>query len=58
MPYVNTIPMSISVTPESKARLKEWAKDNDTTVSGAITQWIWAQELKSEAAAKGADNDD
>lgn len=51
-----TFNMTITVSPETKARLKAWAKQTHTTVSGAITQWIWAQPVQdAPAGAAGAD---
>lgn len=52
----NTTMMTLSFTPDTKARLKAYAKQNHTTVSAAITQWIWAQPVQdATAGATGAD---
>lgn len=52
----NTTMMTLSFTPDTKARLKAYAKQNHTTVSAAITQWIWAQPVQdAPAGATGAD---
>lgn len=46
--YKQTI--NISVSPDTKERLKEYANMKHTTISQAITDWIWRQPLKSENA--------
>ncbi len=33
--------MTISLTPDTKARLKAYAEQNRKSVSQAITDWIW-----------------
>lgn len=54
----NTTMMTLSFTPDTKARLKAYAKQNHTTVSAAITQWIWAQPVQdAPAGATGADTE-
>lgn len=55
----NTTMMTLSFTPDTKARLKAWAKQQHTTVSAAITQWIWAQPVQdAPAGASGANTGD
>ena len=55
----NTTMMTLSFTPDTKERLKAYAKQNHTTVSAAITQWIWAQPVQdAPAGAAGADTGD
>lgn len=43
----NVIRMSISLEPDTAERLKQYAEDNHTTVSNAIRQWIWTQEVSN-----------
>ncbi len=38
--------MTISLTPDTKARLKAYAEQNRKSVSQAITDWIWAQPVQ------------
>lgn len=45
-----TVPMTLSITPEGKERLKKIAAESHTTVSGLIARWVWEYELKSEKA--------
>lgn len=45
-----TVPITLSITPEGKERLKQIAAENHTTVSGLIARWVWEYELKSEKA--------
>lgn len=45
--------MTISLSPDTKERLKKFAEENRKSVSQAITDWIWAQPLKSD---KNGDN--
>ena len=40
--------MTLSVKPDTKARLKKYAEEKHTNVSQLITQWIWSVELKEE----------
>lgn len=39
------IRVNISVTEETAERLKQYAYEHHTTVSQAITDWIWAQKV-------------
>lgn len=41
--------MTISLTPDTKYRLKKYAEETRKSVSQAITDWIWAQPLKADA---------
>lgn len=45
-----TVPMTLSITPEGKERLKKIAAENHTTVSGLIARWVWEYQLKTEKA--------
>ncbi len=38
--------MTISLTPDTKARLKAYAEQNKKSVSQAITDWVWAQPVQ------------
>lgn len=40
--------MTISVSAETKARLKAYAEQKHTNVSQAVTDWIWAQPVKGD----------
>lgn len=41
--------MTVSLTPDTKNRLKKYAEEAHKSVSQAITDWIWTQPLKSDA---------
>lgn len=38
--------INISVTEDTGARLKQYAKEHHTNVSQAITDWIWSVKVK------------
>ena len=40
--------INISVTPDTKERLKAYAEEQHCTPSQLITQWIWSVQLQSE----------
>ena len=40
--------VNISVEPDTAERLKQYAFEHHTTVSGAIEQWIWSTKVKNE----------
>ena len=40
----------ISTTPDTKERLIELARDNHCSISGLITQWVWAAKTAAEKA--------
>ena len=40
--------VNISVTPDTHDRLKQYAFEHHTTVSQAITDWIWSAKIKNE----------
>ena len=40
--------INISVTQDTEERLKQYAFENHTTVSQAITDWIWKTKVKNE----------
>lgn len=40
--------ITISLDDETHDRLKQFAYEHHMTVSAAIKQWIWSQELKNE----------
>ena len=40
--------MTISLSPDTKERLKKYAEESRKSVSQAITDWIWTQPLKSD----------
>lgn len=39
--------VNISVEEDTLERLKQYAYENHTTVSGAITDWIWSAKVKN-----------
>lgn len=40
--------VNISVTEDTAERLKQYAWEHHTSVSQAITDWIWAAKVKNE----------
>lgn len=40
--------MNISVTPDTAERLKQYAWEHHSTVSQAVTDWIWNAKVKHE----------
>lgn len=51
--------MTISLSPDTKKRLKAYAEQTRRSVSQAITDWIWAQPVKEDdSGAKEGGNDD
>lgn len=40
--------VNISVTEDTAERLKQYAWEHHTTVSQAITDWIWSAKVKNE----------
>lgn len=40
--------VNISVEQDTAERLKQYAFEHRTTVSGAIEQWIWSVKVKNE----------
>ncbi len=40
--------MNITVTSDTKERLKQYAFEHHTSVSQAVTDWIWSQKVKNE----------
>lgn len=53
MPRTSTNPKNtnirLSMDPETKARLQAYAAQQRKSVSQLITDWIWAQPVKSDA---------
>lgn len=43
----NTKQVMVSLDDSSIERLKQYAEDHHTTVSGAIRQWIWTQKVSN-----------
>ncbi|MCD7883452.1 MAG: hypothetical protein LUI87_07080 [Lachnospiraceae bacterium] len=39
------IRVNISITPDTAERLKQYAFENHTNVSQAITDWIWKEKV-------------
>ena len=44
---------TLSLDPETNQRLRAYARQKHTTISGAITAWIWDQKVKEEPAPSG-----
>lgn len=44
--------MNVSLTTDTKDRIKAYAKEQRCTVSQAITQWIWSVQLRAEKEGK------
>lgn len=42
----NKVPVNLSVSPDTKERLKVIAEQKHTTVSQLVTDWVWAQPVK------------
>lgn len=40
--------INISLEEDTAERLRQYAFEHHTSVSGAITTWIWAQKVKGE----------
>lgn len=40
--------VNISVTDDTAERLKQYAFEHHTTVSQAVTDWIWSVKVKNE----------
>ncbi len=38
--------VTLSVTIDTKERLREYAEQNRTSISHAVTQWIWSQSVE------------
>lgn len=51
MSQENKKKVTITLTPKSHEKIKEYAKDKHTTVSAAIEDWIW-NELNVEKKDK------
>ena len=43
-----TVRVNISIEEDTHERLKQYAFENHTTVSQAITDWIWNVKVKNE----------
>ena len=44
--------VNLSLDSDTAARLKQYAKENHKTVSQAVTDWIWAQEVIEDDTCK------
>ena len=42
------IRVNISVTEDTAERLKQYAFEHHTTVSHAVTEWIWGAKVKND----------
>lgn len=40
--------LNITVTSDTKERLKQYAFEHHTSISQAITDWIWGQKVKND----------
>lgn len=43
----------LSLDNETKERLEQYAIEKHTTVSQAVTDWIWVQKIDNEKEFKG-----
>ena len=43
-----TTSLNLHVRIDTKERLQQYAEENHTTVSQAVTDWIWQQKLRTE----------
>ncbi len=44
--------MSISVDPETRERLQQFANEKHSTVSQLVIDWIWSIKIPSEVKAE------
>lgn len=49
--------INISVSLDTEKRLKQYASENHTTVSQAITDWIWSMDVKIENEVEEGDKE-
>lgn len=49
--------INISVSLDTEKRLKQYALEKHTTVSQAITDWIWSTDIKPESEVKEDDKE-
>ena len=49
--------MTLSFSTETKIRLRAYAEQNHTTVSQAITNWIWAQPVQQASPTRQQEQD-
>lgn len=40
--------MNISVSPDTAERLRQYAWEHHSSVSQAVTDWIWSAKVKNE----------
>lgn len=40
--------LNITVTSDTKERLKQYVSEHHTSISQAIMDWIWSQKVKNE----------
>ena len=40
--------MNISISHDTKKRLQDYAEQHHTTISQAITDWIWRQQVEEQ----------
>lgn len=50
--------INISVLPDTEQRLKQYALEHHTTVSQAITDWIWSVDIGGLNNVKKSDSSD
>ena len=48
--------MTISLSPDTKARLITYAREQHKSASQAITDWIWQQPVKTDGNGDGKEN--
>lgn len=40
------VKLNLSLEPDTKERLEDYAAEKHTTISQLITDWIWSQKVK------------
>nr|CRY96470.1 hypothetical protein [uncultured prokaryote] len=50
--------VNISVSSDTEQRLKQYSLEHHTTVSQAITDWIWSVDVKIENKAEEHDGEE
>lgn len=51
-PRITRTGLQLSITPDTKERLYDYAVERHSNVSQIITDWIWSVKLKSDKEAK------
>lgn len=51
-----TVHLTLSMSDETKKRLKYYAIQKNSTVSKLISEWIWSIEVKAPNDERGGEN--